>query len=316
MPEVNFAKNHTIGGNPGKYFVLGIDTEFVGKNAAGEFVYPHQQGMSQERSASKDYDYDWHGDGFAWELCLAPSHCIDIMMGRALDGKHFLTTQGITSLFGPALYSVDNSVYAAAPEVVTRLGCARSLNIHGGIEKPILPDGVRTTGCHLHISHGDLRRDMVKPLIEWADLLVGNTWTMISPLPAEEERFRRTAYGRAGEHRYAPLDEGGIRVEYRTLPGHAAVHMPYLSMMLALYRQACRFVFDGFEAPAELVGEAAEAINNADAKIARRVYRKIAIDPYSRRIINFYRSHPDPLSGCYGFRDWFKRQRRLSSGKI
>lgn len=246
-------------------FTLGIDSELIGSTPKG-MLWPHQCGLEQERTSTKDV-FDWHADGFAWELCVAPASEPSQVVNHVAQGLTMLwKSQGFRSLHGPSLYRVPQSVYASAPRDVVRLGCMPSYNVYGDGAIPAgLPKTMRSTGCHIHVASTDITKENYANIIKWADILVGNTWTYISPEPIVDERRRRRYYGRAGEYRVRYYDEAKttLGVEYRTLPGLVLHHPLYLNLMLRLMLEAAQAGVEGM--PEEVWSDEVRAnINRAD----------------------------------------------------
>src|SRR5690242_1289932 len=221
-------------------FTLGIDSELIGSTPKG-MLWPHQCGLEQERTSTKDV-FDWHADGFAWELCVAPASERAQVVQHAAQGLTALWKEyGFRALHGPSLYRVPQAVYAGAPEDVTKLGCMPSYNVYNDRAIPgLLPKTTRSTGCHLHIASPSINKDNFQHIVKWADLFVGNTWTYISGEPIVDERKRRRSYGRAGEYRVRFYDDAKtlLGIEYRVLPGMVLHHPAYLHLMLHLLVEA------------------------------------------------------------------------------
>ena len=248
---------------------LGIDTEVVAATARGMY-WPHLAGLKQERE-SLDKEYDWHADGFAWELCVQPSSDPwDIMKYVASGIDHLTYEYGIEKIVAPSIYQVPVTVVKEAPAEVKRLGCMPSFNIYPG--QHAVPGGLgkrnRTTGCHLHVSAPEIGKENYAAIVAWADIFVGGTWTSISPESLVDERLRRKYYGRAGEHRVRYYDRATklFGVEYRSLPGTVLHHPVYLHLMLRLMKLACqRALTDGMP-PESLTNLAVQTINKAYRK--------------------------------------------------
>ena len=300
---------------------LGIDTEFV-PLFNGSPLFPHLLNLDQDRVAKthsgwKNHVVDWHGDGYAFELCTEPVKEISTLLqnvstGFRLLGRRIYKTYNQTwtprdkvLLWAPPIYSIPEEIVANAPERVQLLGCAPSFNVYPGdfANPKVLASNERSTGTHLHISHPFLTTSDVVKLVKWADVMVGAVWTYISPENPEEESRRRQAYGRAGEHRFNiyPIPPGNIPsrafedatewcgVEYRVLPGRVAANPVYLSLMLILYREALRETLISNSEPTTSLSELArEAINKADKTIAAEVLRKLRISDQDVRLLNYY----------------------------
>lgn len=284
---------------------LGLDTEMIVKKD-NEVIWPWDAKLPQERDIKDPYtgdgygQFDFHGDGFATELCVQPTYCLDLMMehiGRGLRWEARQYNRPV-SLSAPAVYDVPSSVFDAAPEDAKKLGCMPSINVYGDSGEPAsLPNTKRTTGCHLHISHPALQDpDIAIALVKWADVLVGCTWTYISPNPSKAEAERRKAYGRAGEYRsklYATItDDYSTGVEYRVLPGTPLQHPAYLTLMFSLYRSALRLAATVGEPKDDLSKLAQNAINAADRTQAKNVIRSMPIADGGRKLIRFLRRVP------------------------
>jgi hypothetical protein len=217
---------------------------------------------------------------------------------------------GLTALRGklgnfepsaPTIYEVPISVVEQAPPAVKRLGCAPSFSVYGeGATPESLGDQQRTTGCHLHISDPHLTQELLLDVVRWADVLVGATWTYISPEDSAVEKYRRTAYGRAGEHRrniyppYYDFPRPLHGVEYRSLPGRVLTHPAYLTLMLRLYRAAMFQATHHGPPTAEFSDMARHAINESDKDLAGRLVARTDWTPRSRSMIEFYRE-PLPM---------------------
>lgn len=287
---------------------LGLDTEFLVKKE-GKVIWPWEQKLPQERDLSNPFTtdnperYDFHGDGFATELCISPNYCLDLIMESLGYAFYWLGREGVRQIYAPAIYSIPTEVEKAAPEQAKQLGCMPSLNAYGDSGNPSsLTKEQRTTGCHLHISHPKLvDQDIALALVRWADILVGCTWTYISPNPSKAEAERRKAYGRAGEFRFKqyPAEPGGLLlkdyafgVEYRVLPGTPMQHPAYLTLMYSLYRSALRLAVEYGNPVQDLAFQAKEAINNADKTQAKKVIRSLPISSNGRKLIRFLRRVP------------------------
>lgn len=287
---------------------LGLDTEFLVKKE-GKVLWPWEQKLPQERDLNSPFTtdepryYDFHGDGFATELCIVPNYCLDLIMESLGMAFYWLGKKEGKQISAPAIYSIPEEVERSAPEEAKQLGCMPSLNAYGDRGNPSsLGKDQRTTGCHLHISHPSLvDQDIALALVKWADILVGCTWTYISPNPSKAESERRKAYGRAGEFRlkkYPAWPEGllpkeyGFGVEYRVLPGTPMQHPAYLTLMYSLYRSALRLAVQYGEPIEELAAQAKEAINQADKTEAKKVIRSMPISSGGRKLIRFLRRVP------------------------
>jgi hypothetical protein len=307
-------------------FTFGIDAEIV-PLLGDQTIYPHAVGLGQDRPEGLGHPWvvndcgDWHGDGFAFEVCTMPGKCLDGLMGRMsslfkklrnnLEGE-MTRPESKLYLNAPTLYEVPLSVVESAPPRARLLGCAPSFNVYPDDEaKPgLLGHSTRTTGCHLHLSHPKFDNESCKQLIRWADVLVGNTWTMLSPEAPADEAFRRAAYGRAGEHRrniYPASMEGETVIpemrgaEYRVLPGRVLTNPMYLTLMMNLYREAGRFVLDGLELDAGWSEMARAAINTADAGVAEKLFGVLPFADEARKIIYFYKENKMPTMFSSGW---------------
>jgi hypothetical protein len=245
---------------------LGIDTELVITTPHG-VLYPHVAKVAQERTVL-DRKWDWHGDGYAWELCVAPSDKPEGIIQNVAGGLLELwDAWNIRRACGPSVYVVPQRIIRSAPKDVKRLGCMPSLNAYGAPARPTgLPDTMRTTGCHLHVSSPEIDKENYLNIIQHADLLVGQTWAYLSPESAFDERTRRKFYGRAGEHRVRFYDDAMqlFGVEYRTLPGSVLHHPDYLHLMLALMQEAAKRAKYG--PPDADFNDAVRVINRADRR--------------------------------------------------
>lgn len=263
-------------------FTLGIDSELIGSTTRG-MLWPHQCGLEQERTPTKDV-FDWHADGFAWELCVAPSSEPAQVVKHAAYGLTALwKSYGFRGMQGPSLYRVPQGVYAAAPKDVVRLGCMPSYNVYGdGAIPNTLPKTMRSTGCHLHIASPFINKDNYANIVKWADLFVGNTWTYISGEPIVDERRRRRSYGRAGEYRIRFYDDAKtlLGIEYRVLPGMVLHHPAYLNLMLHLLVEAATQAVESGEPDDMWLDEARANINRADRVGAGYMYEDLnCFDP-------------------------------------
>jgi hypothetical protein len=305
--------------------MLGIDTEMLIKKDS-KTIWPWELGYPQEREPNSlttgrgDGTFDFHGDGYATELCTKPIHCLELLLeylGYAFNWQN--RRIGSATLDAPAIYDVPEAVEKAAPDEAKRLGCMPSTNIYGDAGDPSsLASTSRTTGCHLHISHPSLKsEDVAIALVKWADILVGSTWTYISPNPSKAEADRRKAYGRAGEFRLKrypvyPLtdasDQHSNGVEYRVLPGTPIHHPAYLTLMFSLYRSALRLANVHGEPQPELSAQAQEAINSADRKAAKSIIRSLPLSPGGRKLIRFLRRIPLKTQSLA---DWYTLSRGM-----
>ena len=93
-----------------KPIMLGLDAEIVpygtAKNTVASYghkitpVFPHIIGCPQSRVESgiwKGPYWDWHGDGYAMELCIQPAFCIDAAVKSV--------AQGLSDLMVPTRYA-------------------------------------------------------------------------------------------------------------------------------------------------------------------------------------------------------------------
>lgn len=251
-------------------FTFGIDSELIGSTRQG-MLWPHLCGLAQERESLKEV-FDWHADGFAWELCVKPEpEPAGVVMNVAQGLTALWKTYGFRGLMGPSVYKVPQSVYAKAPHEVTRLGCMPSYNVYGDAAVPgCLPKTKRSTGCHLHIASPAITKDNYGYIIQWADLFVGNTWTYISGEPIVDERTRRRYYGRAGEYRIRFYDDAKtlLGVEYRVLPGAVLHHPAYLHLMLQLFHEAAKRALEDGPPDDMWTEEVRNNINRADRTAA------------------------------------------------
>lgn len=290
---------------------LGLDTEFLVEEDK-KILWPWEQKLPQERDTNNPHTtgdprvYDFHGDGYATELCIIPNYCLELIMDnlaysfRWLDSKRSKPNNS-RRLKAPAIYSIPEEVEQAAPAVAKQLGCMPAINAYDDSGVPSsLAKNQRTTGCHLHISHPVLsNQDTALALVKWADILVGCAWTYISPNPSKAEAERRKAYGRAGEFRlkkYPDIPFLGAKysygVEYRVLPGTPIQHPAYLTLLYSLYRSALRLAARYGEPVPDLAFEAKEAINNAGKTEAKNVLRSLPISDGGRKLIRFLRRVP------------------------
>lgn len=281
---------------------LGLDTEMLVESSKQTTVWPWDLQLPQERQPKNPKfglarHFDFHGDGFATELCVEPNYCLDLLLRSLGYAMLWLDKHNITYFKAPAIYDIPDEVEKSAPEEAKKLGCMPSLNVYGDDGQPNSLGAIkRTTGCHLHISHDNLENtDLAITLVKWADILVGCTWTYISPNPSKVESERRKSYGRAGEFRlkkYPPTGDksaSSYGVEYRVLPGTPMAHPAYLTLMFSLYREALNKACTYGEPPAELVSQAREAINTADKVEAKKVIRTLPISISGRKLIRFMR---------------------------
>lgn len=288
------------------YPLLGIDTEMLFK-ADGKYVWPHLEGFEQERG-KHGMDFDWHGDGYAFELCTPPVTCLEYMANKV--GRGLLHVRGVLlsrdgrkeiSLDAPAVYRVPNSIQKSASDNVKRLGCMPSLNVYGDAGTPSkLGESIRTTGCHLHITHNSLQKeDVALNLVQWTDIIVGNVWNYISPESPNLEALRRSAYGRAGEYRARlyPATETSYAqrgVEYRALPGSVIKNPAYLTLCFNLYRTALRFARDHGSPSEELTDLSRRAINKADKEISKVVIDWLPFPAPARKLLQILHNKPLP----------------------
>lgn len=292
------------------YSLLGLDTEFLLLDNKKEVIWPWEKEFPQQRdpnslkTSNGQGEFDFHGDGYATELCIKPTHCLEVMTSNRLSPAFdWLRIRNAPKFSAPAIYSIPKGIEEAAPEEAKRLGCMPSLNVYGDAGNPSsLASNKRTTGCHLHISHPVLQSENIAiSLIKWADILVGCTWTYISPNPSKAEAERRKAYGRAGEYRlkvYPTFPQTdlsnpwSVGVEYRVLPGTPIQHPAYLTLMFNLYRSALRLAYKYGDPTKDLSAQAKEAINSADKAKAKSVIRSLPISEEGRKLIRFLRRAP------------------------
>lgn len=296
--------------------ILGMDTEMLWLGKDGVPIWPHEAGFPQERkielgqTADATREFDFHGDGFAHELCVEPTYCLERMMNKA--GYAFswmqsrLHDKGNVKFAAPAVYEVPEKVSKAAPDEVKRLGCMPSINVYGDKGNPsVLGENLRTTGCHLHMSHKTLTNatnsDLAENLVKWADIIVGTVWTYISPVPPKDEKLRRKAYGRAGECRirdYPPSREATYTskgVEYRVLPGTVLINPIYMTLVFNLYRSALRFALVVHTPPEEVSDMAREAINEADKNLANDILTWLPFSADSKKVLDILHEKPVKL---------------------
>jgi len=278
--SVFHSRQHIDNDNTGYDTVtLGIDTEFLFTNKDGSIVWPWIAGFPQERklnhpTTGDNSAFDFHGDGYATELCTSPFSCLETFVGRMGSALSWLQRESnASSINAPPLYTIPATVVKSAPGEAKLLGCMPSMNVYGDSGKPTsLKENVRTTGCHLHVSHSILKStEVCANLVKWADILVGSTWTYISPNTKTSEARRRKAYGRAGEFRLKDYGHGYIGVEYRVLPGTPIHHPAFLTLMFNLYRHALYYAINFGEPDKALTSEAKIAINTANAELAEQV---------------------------------------------
>lgn len=312
MREVNVLTSQNqyindIKTNLSEYAFLGLDTEMLVSKiteTGNEIQWPTVLGLPQEREPKSPITndqtgrFDYHGDGFATELCTQPTYCLESMMSYISGAFYWWNAKyGKSSFNGPSVYKVPKKIVESAHEDAKRLGCMPSLNIYNDPGDPkTLTEDQRTTGCHLHLSHPALKREEVADaLVLWADVLVGTTWTFISPENPKIEAKRRKAYGRAGEYRlktYPTYPETTTKsghsngVEYRTLPGMVLHHPAYFTLMFNLYRNA---LINAIAGPPDkaLSLMAKDAINAADKNKATEVLSKVDFTPFSFRLIKY-----------------------------
>lgn len=258
-----------------KDLLLGLDTELVVATKRG-VLYPHVAKIAQERT-STDGQFDWHGDGYAWELCVAPAAEPEGIVVNVANGLVDLyRSWGIRHAVGPSMYMVQKNAYRNAPAEVRRLGCMPSFNLYAQPGRPSgLPGQLRTTGCHIHVSSPEIDKENYVRIIKWADLIVGATWSYLSSETAFDERMRRKYYGKAGEYRVRFYDENAtlFGVEYRTLPGAVLHHPEYLELMLHLMSEAAIRARGG-EPDEKYLLPAIKTINGADRSgtLLRHIY--------------------------------------------
>jgi hypothetical protein len=315
--------------------LLGMDTEMLFKHRDPKShrlktIWPHEVGFPQEREPynpkvsfptelHSSIRSDFHGDGYAMELCIPPHYCLDVIMNRlgvALSTAKSLVGSSKLTIEMPAVYSIPKKDQEAAPDDVKRLGCSPSLNIYDDCGDPsYLSERMRTTGGHLHLTHPSLKTDKVAyDLVRWADILVGCTWVLVSPDEPKMEILRRKAYGRAGEFRYreypvptitvgaTALEKRDYRhhthgVEYRVLPGSVLSNPVYVSLMFNLYRTALYFAINYGTPPEQLSDKARFAINNMNNSTAEWVLSHIPFNHKSISFLSHLTSNPaEPLT--------------------
>lgn len=300
----------------GYYALMGIDTEMLFK-VSNKYTWPHRQGLSQERGAPGDI-FDWHGDGYAFELCTRPATCLEYLADKLGKGLLMMYNQlSISSskadvcMDVPAVYKVPASVQKTASDDVKRLGCAPSLNVYGDSGVPCtLGNSMRTTGCHLHISHKSLDvEETALALVQWADVIVGNVWNYVSPELPALEALRRTAYGRAGEYRarfYPAIGEvyESRGVEYRVLPGTVMKNPVYLTLCFNLYRTALRFAREIGRPAEELLDISRKAINTADKELSAEVINWLPFPKPAVKLLHIL--HHKPLQALTPL-EWHNR---------
>jgi hypothetical protein len=286
----------------GTVIQMGIDTEMLFK-VGKKTLWPHREGLGQERLADTTAAYDWHGDGYAFELCTHPSTCLEWLCGFIGEALKDLSTKykDKLTLVSPTVYKVPYQVRNSAPEVVKKLGCTPSINVYADRGTPEkLGEFTRTTGCHLHLSSLHLRNEKVAlALVKWADVIVGNVWNYVSPEDPKQEILRRQAYGRAGEYRtrvYPPI-AGMFKssgVEYRVLPGTVIRNPVYLTLCFNLYRTALRFALDKGEPPEELTDISRTAINTANKDLSEDVIKWLPFDDNCKKVLKIIKDDPLP----------------------
>lgn len=297
----------------GTAVILGIDTEML--FAVDDVpVWPHLVGLPQERPViDRLYNaaHDWHGDGYAFELCTLPVTCLEYLSSYLGTGiitmanKLAPPMQGHkqVKLLTPVVYSIPKDVEDAAPDAVKRLGCTPSNNVYGDNGTPQqLGSSLRTTGCHLHISAGPLfdKEATALAFIQWADLLVGNAWNYVSPEDPRDEQLRRQAYGKAGEFRVRvyPTTAGAYAVrgvEYRVLPGSVMKNPIYLTLCFNLYRTALRFALELGAPTEEVTTLARRAINRADKDISEALIGWLPFSSKAKRLLKIIKDTPLPV---------------------
>ena len=285
----------------GDGFSFGLDAEILPlKNKIP--IYPHQSGLGQHRGekAWANTYMDWHGDGFAFELCVKPSHCIELICNYVASGLRFLSEKlNIERYEAPTIYTIPKQLFEDSPPQVKQLGCMPSFNVYSDRAKPKTLENDRTTGCHLHVSLPDKEfkdNTLVQCAIKWADVLCGNTWVLVSSLDNDLEKRRRLAYGRAGEHRRTMYgDDTKYGFEYRVLPGQVLSHPVYLSMMLGLVRQAANLaITTKKDPPSKWIDQARIAINNNDKDQALKLFELIPFNDQFRVLVSWYRTRRLP----------------------
>lgn len=287
----------------GSILQMGIDTEMlfsVGKKS----LWPHKEGLEQERTDTKAVVFDWHGDGYAFELCTHPTTCLEWLcgyIGSALKAMSAKYNDNIT-LLSPAVYKVPYFVRKGAPDVVKKLGCTPSINVYADRGTPErLGESTRTTGCHLHLTSPALlqKEEVALALVKWADVIVGNVWNYVSPEDPKLEALRREAYGRAGEFRTRIYPEiAGMYesrgVEYRVLPGSVIRNPVYLTLCFNLYRTALRFALEHGNPAEELTDISRTAINTANKKLSEDVIKWLPFDDNCKKVLKIIKDDPLP----------------------
>lgn len=308
MLEINVLNSHRqyLGGFDPKEdrMILGLDSEILLKKGK-ETLWPHMEKCPQERGVPSwaGDQCDWHGDGYAFELCIEPTHCLDQVLHHVAWGMHFMTGRYAAQrnpipmcMEVPTVYAVPKDVIAGAPAEVKRLGCAPSYNVYGDPGEPkSLKDNERTTGCHLHVSHKWLDDENAQVCVKWADIVVGNIWNVISNGDPEIEAARRRAYGRAGEHRRNVYPSGAFGFEYRVLPGAVLGHPVYLTLMYNLIRHAVHMAHDQGEPNEALAKSARIAINTADKKLSQEVMDQLVFEKRSLKFLKYLEANPLPV---------------------
>ena len=309
---------NTVTGHSGQRMMLGIDTEMLLLGKDNKILWPHKLGLPQERCPKDPRvgdgsgTFDFHGDGYAIEFNISPFTCLDQALGKIGKGFNWAKFNFNTNkISAPPMYDVPKAVVDDAPDEVKLLGCMPSANIYGDKGEPkSLSATQRTTGCHLHISHPVLKDpEVAGNLVRWADILVGCTWTYISPKDSTEEAKRRLAYGRAGEFRLKAY-EGGVvddystGVEYRVLPGTPIQHPAYITLMFNLYRSAMRLAATKGSPAITMSLEAQKAINTADKKLAKSIIRQLPWTDGGRKLIRWFRRVNLETKGLS---DWYQK---------
>lgn len=304
--------------------VLGMDTEMLLTNSSGKPWWPHLEGFPQERkmeigkTSNASGLFDWHGDGYAFELCIEPIHCLEYVMARVgtallWTNQRFLSktnTSDVVNISAPAVYTVPDAVQKTAPNDVKRLGCMPSLNVYGDSGNPKkLGASERTTGCHLHITSGDLISSdkVAQSLVQWADTIVGCVWTYVSPEDPKKERLRREAYGRAGEYRARTYPKTirqfeATGVEYRVLPGTVLINPVYMTLVFNLYRTALRYAVNHPNPSEEITDISRAAINGADKELAKTVINWLPFGKPALKLLNFLADNP---TKALNTREWY-----------
>lgn len=237
---------------------IGLDSELVfyseDNNGRNKLVAPHDVNMPQDRLVDPKQKVesigDFHGDGFAFEINTEPVALNPLAFRRQVFQFNYLTRVlqnqidahnlgYITSSF-PTLYEISKGVFNKAPKEVRQLGCMPSLNIYDDPGDPSsLGDTVRTTGCHIHVSSPQLTVETAMASIKWMDAFVGfHDAYQLSRIGEinEDDRRRRTAYGRAGEFRLNKYNDGKIwGFEYRVLAGPSIISKHFSSPRMAAY---------------------------------------------------------------------------------